>query len=38
MMDWFLTIRSAKLKALRLKYHAPDEEVRVSLQVLVLVY
>ncbi|XP_011403042.1 PREDICTED: arf-GAP with dual PH domain-containing protein 1-like [Amphimedon queenslandica] len=27
MMDWFLTIRSAKLKALRLKYHAPDEEL-----------
>ena len=29
MMDWFLAIRAAKLKALRLKYHASDEEVRV---------
>ena len=29
-MDWFLTIRSAKLKVLRLKYHIPDEEVRVD--------
>ena len=28
-MDWFLAIRAAKLKALCLKYHASDEEVRV---------
>ena len=29
MMDWFLAIRAAKLKALRLKHHTSDEEVRV---------